>query len=83
MNLFNFFEFLMLSLDTIALLELIELKRKKFVINEINNSIYGALGEQKVVKELEKLSDDFILINDFTYSFHPPIFLKRIIHLPS
>jgi hypothetical protein len=48
--------------------------RKKQVIEEINNSIYGAIGEQKVVKELEKLSDDYILINDFTCGFNPPIY---------
>jgi hypothetical protein len=66
-----------IAVDESALPELNELKRKKFVINEINNSIYGALGEQKVVKELEKLSDDFILINDFTCSFHPPIYNKN------
>ncbi|AOW09214.1 nuclease-related domain-containing protein [Flavobacterium gilvum] len=66
--------FLQIAIGESALLELNELKRKKFVINEINNSIYGALGEQKVVKELEKLSDEFVLINDFNYSFHPPIY---------
>lgn len=56
-----------------CLLQLQELERKKIAIDQINNSIYGALGEQKVVKELEKLSDEYILINDFTYSFSPPI----------
>jgi stress-induced morphogen len=66
-----------IAVDESAFPELNELKRKKFVINEINNTIYGALGEQKVVKELEKLSDDFILINDFTCSFHPPIYNKN------
>jgi len=66
-----------IAVDESALLELDELKRKKFVIDEINNTIYGALGEQKVVKELEKLSDDFILINDFTCSFNPPIYNRN------
>jgi hypothetical protein len=57
-----------------ALVQLLELKRKKSIIDEINNTIYGALGEQKVVKELENLSDEFILINDFNCSFNPPIY---------
>lgn len=48
--------------------------RKKSIIDEIDNYIYGALGEQKVVKELEKLPDDYILINDFTCSFNPAIY---------
>ena len=51
-----------------------ELERKKRILDEINTSIYGALGEQKVSKDLENLPDDYILINDFTYSFHPPIY---------
>lgn len=54
-----------------------KLEVRKRIIDEINTSIYGALGEQKVVKELEKLSDDYILINDFTCAFHPPIYHRR------
>lgn len=57
-----------------ALVQLLELKSKKSIIDEINNTIYGALGEQKVVKELENLSDEFILINDFNCSFNPPVY---------
>ena len=57
--------------------QLKELERKKRIIDEINTSIYGAIGEQKVSKDLENLSDDYILINDFTYSFHPPIYNRR------
>lgn len=56
-----------------SLLELQSLQRKKKLVKEINNSIYGAIGEQKVVNTLEKLSDDFILINDFSYYFQNPI----------
>ena len=59
-----------------SLSRLQELDRKKGVIDQINNSIYGALGEQKVVDELEKLSDDYILINDFTCYFQPPLYNK-------
>ena len=54
--------------------ELYELQRKKNLIDEVKGSIYGAIGEQKVVKELEKLSDEYILINDFSISFNPPIY---------
>lgn len=60
-----------------AAIPLRALERKKKVIDEINPSIYGALGEQKVVRELEKLSDDYTLINDFTYVFHPPLYYNQ------
>jgi len=54
-----------------------ELERKKGVIDEINSSIYGALGEQKVVRELEKLSDEYFLINDFSLSFQKAIYHRK------
>jgi len=54
-----------------------EIDRKKRIIDQINNAIYGALGEQKVVKELGKLPDDHILINDFTCKFQRAIYNKR------
>jgi hypothetical protein len=53
---------------------LLELERKKLIIHSLNNSIYGAIGEHKVVKTLEKLSDDYYLINDFVASFSPAIY---------
>jgi hypothetical protein len=56
---------------------LYELDRKKIAIDEISSFIYGAIGEQKVVKELEQLSDEYILINDFKFSFAKPIYSKR------
>jgi hypothetical protein len=58
-------------------LELKALERKKAIIDEVNNSIYGAIGEQKVVKELKNLSDDYILINDFRMGFSPPIYNRN------
>lgn len=58
-------------------LQLKELERKKNIIEDINTSIYGAIGEQKVSKDLENLSDDYILINDFTYTFHPVIYNRQ------
>ena len=60
-----------------GLVPLKELERKKGIIDEVNNSIYGALGEQKVVKELEKLSDEYFLINDFCLSFPKPIYNRQ------
>ena len=53
------------------------LERKKILIDEVNRSIYGAIGEQKVVQELEKLHDEYVLINDFCLSFSPPIYNRR------
>lgn len=57
--------------------EVKELEYKRQVIDEVKNSIYGALGEHKVVKELETLSDDNVLINDFYLRFHPAIYNRQ------
>lgn len=57
--------------------ELKNIDRIKSVIDEISNSIVGALGEQKVVEELEYLSDEYILINDFNCSFYKPIYYRK------
>jgi len=54
-----------------------ELERKKATIGELNSFIYGALGEQKVVKTLETLSDEYFLINDFAVSFSPAIYNRQ------
>lgn len=54
-----------------------ELENKQRIIDEVKNSIYGALGEHKVVKELENLSDENVLINDFALSFHPAIYNRQ------
>ena len=54
-----------------------ELERKKVTIDGLNNFIYGALGEQKVVKTLESLSDEYFLINDFVLSFSPAIYNRQ------
>jgi hypothetical protein len=54
-----------------------ELKRKKEIIDKLNGFIHGALGEQKIVKTLEKLSDDYLLINDFTVTFSPAIYISK------
>jgi hypothetical protein len=54
-----------------------ELERKKEKIDEFNSYIYGALGEQRVVKTLETLSDEYFLINDFSVSFSRPIYNRQ------
>ena len=64
-----------------SLFELKELERKNEIIDELKPIIYGALGEQKVVKELENLSDDYILINDFTFTFDPPLYNNKEKHI--
>ena len=60
-----------------SLSDLQKLRQKKIITDQINNSIYGAIGEQKVVNILKNLSDDYILINDFRYSFQPPLYYHR------
>jgi hypothetical protein len=60
-----------------CLAQLKELERKKRVIDEINTFIYGALGEQSVVRELENLPDEYFLINDFSLSFPTPIYNRQ------
>ncbi len=57
-----------------------EIEELQFIRNVIENSknlILGAIGENLVVKEIQKLSDDYILINDFRLSFSSPIFHKK------
>jgi hypothetical protein len=60
-----------------CLTEINKLENKQRIIDKVKNSIYGALGEHKVVKELENLTDENILINDFTLSFHPAIYNRQ------
>ncbi|MFN8283584.1 MAG: nuclease-related domain-containing protein [Chitinophagales bacterium] len=67
----------MSAVDKSSSSQLQELKRKKEIIDQIKTSIYGAVGEHKVSKELENLSDDYILINDFTCTFDPPIYNRK------
>jgi len=54
-----------------------ELERTKALVDEMHPLIAGAIGEAKVSKELQKLPDDYILINDFSKEFRPPIYNKR------
>ncbi|NCD42300.1 MAG: hypothetical protein EOL88_09435 [Bacteroidia bacterium] len=57
--------------------DLSEIERKKSVIDKLSSFIYGALGEQKVVRTLNTLSDEFFLINDFAVSFCPAIYNRQ------
>jgi len=54
-----------------------DLQRTHQVIKEINPLIAGAIGENLVEKELRKLSDDNILINDFSVAFDPPLYNRK------
>ena len=54
-----------------------KLEHTRNVLENSKNLISGAIGENLVVKEIKKLSDDYALINDFNLSFSPPIFRKK------
>ncbi len=49
----------------------------KKTIENLHPLIAGAIGENLVVKEIEKLSNDFILINDYNLKFNPPIYNRN------
>lgn len=54
-----------------------EIDDTKEVIDGLYSLIAGAVGENSVVKELQKLSDEYYLINDFSIKFNPPIFNRK------
>ncbi len=54
-----------------------ELEFTRNIIENSSNLISGAIGENLVVKEIKKLSDEYVLVNDFNLSFSPPIFYKK------
>jgi hypothetical protein len=54
-----------------------ELEHMKSVCTELMPVIAGAFGENLVAKELERLSDDFVLFNDFSLRFERPIYNKK------
>ncbi|WP_430424281.1 nuclease-related domain-containing protein [Maribacter litoralis] len=60
-----------------AQIKIKELEYTRDVLEECKNLISGAIGENLVVKEIKKLSDDYVLINDFKLEFSPPIFYKQ------
>ncbi|MFD1163122.1 nuclease-related domain-containing protein [Hwangdonia seohaensis] len=54
-----------------------KLEYTRNVLENSRNLISGAIGENLVVKEIKRLSDDYILINDFNLNFSHPIFYKK------
>lgn len=54
-----------------------ELEYTRNILESCRNTISGAIGENLVVKEVNKLSDDYVLINDFNLNFSRPIFHKK------
>lgn len=58
-----------------------ELEHMKTICTNLYPIIAGAIGENLVAKELEKLSDDCVLFNDYSIKFDKPIFYKKEKHL--
>lgn len=54
-----------------------EMDSIKEVVDGLYTLIAGAIGENLVVNELKKLSDNYFLINDFSKEFDPPIYNKK------
>jgi len=54
-----------------------ELEFIKETVEGLYTLISGAIGENSVVNELQKLSDNYYLINDFFLEFNPPIYNRR------
>jgi hypothetical protein len=54
-----------------------KLEYTRKVVEKSKNLISGAIGENLVTKEIAKLSDDFVLINDFNLKFSTPIYFKK------
>lgn len=55
----------------------LELEHAKAVTTDLYPIIAGAIGEQKVAKELEKLPGSYVLIHDFSLAFDSPLYNKR------
>lgn len=53
------------------------LERTKKICDRLYSLIAGAIGEHRVAKELEKLPDDFVLINDFSFRLEKPIYYRE------
>ena len=54
-----------------------KLEHTRNVLERSRNLILGAIGENLVVKEVKKLPDDYVLINDFNLRFSRPILFKK------
>jgi len=57
--------------------EVQQLSQIKEVITNLNPEIAAAIGENLVVNELKKLSDDYILINNFSLALDTPLYYKK------
>jgi hypothetical protein len=57
--------------------KIVKLEYTRNILENSRNLISGAIGENLVVKEIKKLSDDYALINDFNLNFPNPIFYKK------
>lgn len=64
-----------ISMRSRPLLE--DLEQTKRVIEGLKPLIAGAIGETQVVRTLEQLPNDNIIINDFSMSFNPPIYNRN------
>lgn len=65
------------AVETSASDNLISLERKMNVLKSLNSLIYGAIGEHKVLKYLEGLSDDYFVINDVNLPFSPALYYSQ------
>lgn len=54
-----------------------DLDSTKDIVDSLYSLIAGAIGENLVTKEIQKLPDSFHLFNDFSVSFYKPIFNKK------
>ncbi len=54
-----------------------KLDSTKEIVDNLYPLIAGAIGENLTVKELEKLSNEYYLINDFSIEFDPPIYNRN------
>lgn len=56
---------------------LISLDFIRDTVEDLSPIIAGAIGENQTVKEIQKLPDDYYLINDFSIKFEKPIYNRR------
>ncbi len=70
-------ENLELIINKRSLPEIQKLNNVKRSIEDLHPLIAGAVGESLVVKEIEKLPDDYILINDYNLRFGRPIYNRN------
>jgi hypothetical protein len=65
------------EIKNIFTLKVAQLEKTHKVLQQIYPLIAGAIGENKVVNEIKKLPDNYILINDFQLKFNPPVFNRK------